>query len=151
MHDYHDYNSEENLKAQLRCVESDIFLCLKDYIKKFSFDKDLQDMSKKPYYEQDFTQCTTMEGVVAYGVVCNYDEQKRHEIINAIIDRLESSNDDTPEKYADMMFLALSYNRIKKIRSTVTLPAALKNHLKNFRDTLKTMYARMDKYVKHLN
>jgi hypothetical protein len=145
-------NSIENLRAQMKCLQSEIFDCLRKYIKVYSSDADLRKISSQKYYDQDFTKSTVgVGGEINYGVICDYDPAKRNQIVEQIMQHVENIEGESAEKYSDIMVLTLTYIKLGEYMETVHLPSAMKNHIKNGWNTLNAMYVRIDKYAKNLN
>lgn len=144
-------NSVENLLAQMSGVQSDVFSCLKRYIKVYSTDEDLRRISTQKYYDQDFNQAVVgIDGALVYGVVCNGDLSKRDDMVGKIKTRIQELNEQTP-KNTDMLLLALTYIRLGKIINTVYAPTALKYQINIAQQTMNEMYVKIEKYQRKLN
>lgn len=55
-------------------------------------------------------------------------------------------NNDSPEKYTDMMYLILAYDNAGHHLQSITLAPALRNHLKTATDIGNSMYDRITQF-----
>lgn len=135
----------ENLKAQLKCVQSDIFTALKRYIKIFSFDPALKEIVNQPYCTINKNKYTLgLDGERVYGVIDNYSPEKRNDIVKQVKNHLLKSEIDNARKKTDMELIILNYQQAGDCIENTTLVDALENRLRAFR----LAYAGILKYEK---
>lgn len=139
----------ENLKAQLKCVQSDIFSALKRYINVFSFDPVLKEIIKQPYYKVNKNKYTQgLDGKRNYGVIEDYNPNKRNDIVAAIKARLaDAKKTDTSQKVVDMAVIVLHYETAASCIENTTLVPALKNNLENLRFAYVHILERENKFT----
>lgn len=129
-------NSEvtaENLKAQLKCVQSDIFSALKRYVKVFSFDPVLKKILSQSYCSINKDKYTLgLDGKRVYGIIDNYSPEKRDAIVTEAKNQLRK-NVDNERKVLDMEIIILNYQQAGSFIKNVTLIPALRSHLQNLR------------------
>lgn len=114
----------ENLKAQIKCVQSDIFTGLKRYIKIFSFDATLKAIVNEPYYSINQKKYTIgLDGKKKYGVIDSYSPEKRNEIIKKLKAHLINDSMDSDQKIVDIELIVLHYQKAgNAVKNTVLVP-----------------------------
>lgn len=147
------YNSESevnNLKAQLKCAQSEIFFELKKMITKYQCSKELHNIINTPYSQVNYDKYTIgIKGERCYGVIDNVDLNKRHAIVDQVVNLLLSMKESS--FWCDLVMLTSAYQRIGMLIDKVVNVGQLKEYLTTSNAVIKYCRARRAEVKLFLN
>ena len=147
------FETVENLKAQLTCIQSDTFTCLKNYVNKFSKSDSLKVVANVEYLEIDYKKSVkSFDGTKdVFGVVVGCDEGKRNRIVEMILKKIEVSKIDDEQTCADIIVIALSYFEIQNALNVESCVKKLRKLIDENVAFSNAMLIKIDNFKYYLN
>ena len=119
----------ENWRIRIRNAQSDIFFELKTMVNQFTKDEKLKQIVNQSYYTINHKRFVIgLDGRPVYGVVENYQPEKRNDIVKQVISYLLKTEGGN-ETWFDLAALSTTYFKVaNRINNIVSLEKLMERH-----------------------
>ena len=123
----------KNIHAQLKCAQSDLFFELKRTINNVYQDEMLHKIINEPFSRVNMKKWTRgLDGKKCYGVIDNYDPEKRDGIVKKVIKRLLEIHQEDGV-WMDLVSFSCGYEKVGFLLDNESDKLVLRAYLENIR------------------